>query len=500
MSFASRFGRGLLWNQVSRFLELGAAYALSVIAARALGPAAFGVYSVAISAVTLSYFATSLGLNEVLNVQVPRLREQPGRVGFLLRALLARRAAIALGLALAFALGAPWAARAWREPALLPLLRVAAVYAFFYNVSFLFEYFHMGSMEVPRVSRARLLVQGLGLAAGIAALAGHWPAPRLLGAVALASALGCLWLAWGARASLRAPAERFDLAPLTRFGLAIWGTNFLAFFLGRQSDVLLIGWFRPGTAEAGCYAVAALLVNLLASALLMGAEGVSLAAFSELEQRVDRASLGRLWAFHLKVDQLLSIPLLLFGARFAPAIVATLYAKGFAPAAVLLQAYAVAWVLARVTGGGTNMTVLYAIRRPRAPLLLYGLGGLVNVALDVLLIPRMGAMGAVIGTGVAIVGSSIASSVLVARHTGTPLPMRFTFELLGACAAALLAVQWLPRPGGLAGLLVAGAAGLVVLLAVIRMLRPLDADDTALLVRLNPRLGALALRLQGGAK
>ena len=495
MSFAKRFGRGLLWNQLSRFIELGAAYAASVIAARALGAQAFGVYSVALSAVTLSYFGTSLGLNEILNVNVPRLREHPGRIAHLLRAVLGTRALVALGLAAVFALGAPLMARAYHEPALVPLFRVAAVYVCFYNVSLLLEYFHMGAMQVPRVSAARLVVQALGLAAAIATLVFHWPAAWLLASLAGASMIGVTILAAGAAAELRAPGQAFDLKPLRAFGYTIWATSFVTFFLGRQSDVLLIGYLKPGTSEAGWYAAASLLVNLLASALLMGTEGVSLAAFSELEQRVDRAGLGTLWSLHLKLDQLLSIPLLVFGARFAGDIVRLLYAASFSPAAVLLTAYTLAWVIARITGGGTNMTVLYAIGRPRVPLILYGVSGISNLVLNLILIPRFGGLGAVMGTGIAITGSSIASSILVARHTGTSLPLGFSLKLLLACGAALLAVQWLPHLAGLAGLAVAGVVGLVVCLGALALLRPFDAADKRLLARLNPRVGALAARL-----
>ena len=495
MSLAQRFGRGLLWNQISRFFELGAAYAASVIAARALGPQVFGVYSIALSAVTLSYFGTSLGLNEILNVNVPRLREKPARIAHLLRAVLGTRGLVALGLSALFGLGAPLLASAYREPALVPMLRVAAIYVFFYNVSLLLEYFHMGALEVPRVSMARLVVQAIGLAAAIATLVWHWPAAWLLAALAAASMLGLILLSAAAAGTLRMPGEPFDLRPLRRFGYTIWATSFVTFFLGRQSDVLLIGFLKPGTSEAGWYAAASLLVNLLASALLMGTEGVSLAAFSELEQRVDRAGLGRLWSLHLKIDQLLSIPLLLFGARFAGDIVKLLYASSFARAAFLLQAYTLAWVIARITGGGTNMTVLYAIGRPRVPLVLYGVSGLSNLLLNLVLIPRFGALGAVLGTGLALAGSSIASSVMVGRHTRTMLPLGFSLKLLLACAAALLAVQWLPLPAGLPGLAVAGVVGLVVSLGALALLRPFDADDKRLLARLNPRLGALAARL-----
>ena len=79
LPFASRVARGLAWNQASKVIEMAAAYAASVVVARALGPVEFGTYSVALSMVTFTYFATSLGLNEVLNVHIPRLAQTPAR-------------------------------------------------------------------------------------------------------------------------------------------------------------------------------------------------------------------------------------------------------------------------------------------------------------------------------------------------------------------------------------------------------------------------------------
>ncbi len=493
--FASRFGRGLVWNQASRVIELGAAYLASILIARALGAVEFGTYSVALSLVTLSYFATSLGLNEVLNVHVPRLAAAPARVAFLLRSLLRLRLAIAIALAAGVFALAPWIGRAWHTPALEPVLRAAALYVFFYNVSLLLEYFLVGSLQISRVSRARILVQLVNLAAAGAALRFHWQARTLFFAMAASAAAGVAWLVWGARHALRAPGEPFDLTPLRRFGLTLWVTNFVNFFLGRQADILVIGFFRPGTDEAGCYSAAAMLATLAASALLMGAEGVSLAAFSELDQRVDRGGLGRLWSLHLKMDVLLSVPLLVLGARFAGDIVRTLYAAGFGLASPLLTAYACAWVVTRALGGGTNMTVLYAMNQPRLPLVIYGVSGLFNLAANLFLVHRFGAAGAVAGTGFSMIGSSLAAGWIVMRRTGAFFPLGFALKVLVASTAGALAAGALPRPAGAAGLLVAVAVALVLCVWLLRLMRPLGGDDRRLLVRLSPRLKWLVARL-----
>ncbi|HTK31049.1 MAG TPA: oligosaccharide flippase family protein [Candidatus Saccharimonadaceae bacterium] len=494
-TFAQKVGRGLVWNQVSRVVELGAAYVASILVARALGPVSFGTYSVALSLVTLTYFATSLGLNEVLNVQVPRLGGSPGRIAHLLRALLRLRVTIALVLATSLFVFAGTIARVWRDPALEAVLHVGAIYAFFYNVSLLLEYFLVGSLQLPRVSRVRIGVQLVNLAAAAAALRFGWQAPVLFLVMACSAAVGVTWLAWGARAALGARPEPFDLGPMRRFGLTLWVTNFVNFFLGRQADILIIGYYRPGTEAAGCYSAASLLAMLCASALLMGAEGVSLAAFSELERRVDRAGLGRLWSLHLKMDVLLSVPLVVFGARFASDIVRALYGARFAAAGPMMLAYAFAWVVARATGGGTNMTVLYAMEDPRVPLAIYGAAGAFNLVANLILVHAYGGAGAVLGTGLAMIGSSIASGLIVMRRTGAFFPLGFALRVVLASAAGAFAAHLMPRPGGVIGVALAGVVSLVICVALLRLMRPLGDDDRRLLVRLNPRLQALVSRL-----
>jgi len=491
LPFSQRVSRGLLWNQVSRVVELAASYVSSIFVARALGAVEFGTYSIALSVVTLTYFSTSLGLNEILNVHVPRLAEWPRRVAYLLRGALRVRAGVALALALGLWLAAPAIDAGFHHTGLVPVLRAAALYVFFYNVSLLFEYFLVGSLQVPRVSRARVMVQVLNLGVAYAAMREHWHAPLLFLTMSATSALGLVWLAWGARAALRLPGQAFDLAPLRKFGLMLWATNFVNFFLGRQADILLIGYYRPHTDEAGCYSVASMLAMLCASALLMGTEGVSLAAFSELDQRVDRESLGRLWTLHVKADLLLSVPLLVLGATLAQSIIGVLYSSGYASAVPMLVAYAGVWVVARALGGGTNMTVLYAMNQPRLPLLIYGASGVFNLTANLVFVHWWGARGAILGTGLAMAGSSLVSGALVMRRTGARLPLGLVLKLALPALLVYAAVHWIPVHGML-GLVAAGVAGLAVYGVALRLVRPLDDTDRRLLSRLDRRLGWLA--------
>jgi len=125
--------------------------------------------------VTLSATATALGLNEILNTQVPRMAALPGRIAFLLRRLLRLRAGVALAVAASLYLLAPALARTWRNPDLAPAIQAGALYGFFAQVSLLLEYFLIGRLEVPQAAVIRVAVQLLHLGAAALALRFHLP-------------------------------------------------------------------------------------------------------------------------------------------------------------------------------------------------------------------------------------------------------------------------------------------------------------------------------------
>jgi O-antigen/teichoic acid export membrane protein len=161
----------------------------------------------------------------------------------------------------------------------------------------------------------------------------------------------------------------------------------------------------------------------------------------------------------------------------------------------MMLAYTFAWVLTRVTGGGTNMTVLYAMEDPRVPLAIYGASGSFNLLVNLFLVHRFGAVGAVLGTGLSMVGSSVTSGLIVIRRTGAFFPVVFALKVLAASLAGTWLAHALPRPGGVLGVALAGVVAIVVCVALLRLMRPLHDDDRRLLVRLNPRLQALVSRL-----
>jgi O-antigen/teichoic acid export membrane protein len=139
--------------------------------------------------------------------------------------------------------------------------------------------------------------------------------------------------------------------------------------------------------------------------------------------------------------------------------------------------------------------VLYAMQSPRLPLLIYGACGAFNLVGDLVLIPRLGARGAVLATGAAMLGAGLASGLVIRRRTGAFFPVVFALKVLGAAALGALLARVMPRPAGLAGLLVAAAVVCVVTLVSLRLLRPLGEDDRRLLIKLSPRLEWLVARL-----
>jgi O-antigen/teichoic acid export membrane protein len=201
---------------------------------------------------------------------------------------------------------------------------------------------------------------------------------------------------------------------------------------------------------------------------------------------------------------------LLFGlAAVAPWLVVTLYGKAYAPAGPILV------VAVLLAFGKCAMpvvtTVFAAAERQGATAFVIGCCGALDVALDLLLIPRWGALGAAFANGIA---QTLCAAILIwwaSRVCGIDWKIR---ELLPGMTAGLgvgviawLAGNWLPYPAlRLVVGVLAGAIACPLLFRLLRVFGPEDAYRIGELsgrapqwvrTRLEPVLGFVTAREQG---
>lgn len=488
----ARFGRGLAWNYAGRIGEFGLRFLFVSLVAKRLGPGPFGVYSFAASVVAAGTLLGALGYEQALNNFIPTHRGDDERQTYILRRILGLRVLVFAALSLVGAALAPLFVQ-WLGPVASGVVW-ALPYLFGFNVANLLAYFWVGKLDLKLVAVVRISTQAanLGLAWWLLGK-GYGPEAMLL-LIGITASVAAVVLLIHTRKYLSGPESPQPMGRIHRFAVNLGVTNGINYLLGQQSDVALLGLLIRDTEQLGLYNLAATLNLIVGTALLIGFEGVSQSALAEMAVR-GKSYVRATWRTLIKLTALLAVPVSAFAAIHAGKIVG-LYGAGYAQAEPLLRAYLGFTLVARFLGGGTNTATLYAIREEHWPLRIRAVTGLLNLALALLLIPRMDAMGAVLATGVALLLTVSAETAVTVARIGAAYPVRFAV-LTGLCTALAAAASYPLTGPGLLRLFAGAAAFLAVFAVAFALSRPLEPEDAALARRLSSRVARWTEKLVG---
>lgn len=457
---SERAGAGLAWNLASAALPLVGSFLVSVLLAPYVGDAAWGVYSLVMSVATLALVFAKFGVHTATSRLVSENEEAPGpwiRAGLIWRAVFTFAvAAIALG-------ASPWLARSFDQPTTGPFWLVApivvAVSAFEFGTEVLVGLRAYRRQLVHRMAFLAIRLGAIGVVRwfelGIFAfLVGHalgqaLPALLMLG--------GLVWATRGCAAVSADHARRrtLELSVPLAFGSA-------SYLVYAHTDRLMLGWFVD-TAAVGQFAVAR---NILDAALF------PLVALTwSLRPALTRALGGRgerdpreVLAEGLRLSFVYAFGGAALCATLGPALLERLYGITYAQAASLL-----AWMTPLLLLRGIGAVVFPALvavdaQGAYARLMVWTAGA--NVAANLVLIPLLGARGAILATALALAVLTAGGLTVTRRRYGV-LPWRDELprHLICAGSSAVIAVLlWWWEPAerssfvlGLVTLLASGA-------------------------------------------
>jgi O-antigen/teichoic acid export membrane protein len=235
-----------------------------------------------------------------------------------------------------------------------------------------------------------------------------------------------------------------------------------------------------------------------------GLGGVSLAMMSTSYAGKHLPSLATGWRVVNKLQVLLAIPIILFAIPHASAIMSLLFGSPYAKSGLLLAVFLFLNGLIQLLGGATHQWALYVLGR-QAWVVVSQWGTIVILAITgAVLVPRFFALGALIAVGVGRLAAQIFVFVLARFWVRRPYPVAFTAKLLlalalptlvtalwqptGLASALAAELQWLPSTVSAVvqqGLLLALDVMIFMVIFVIglRVIRPLDSEDAALLTQ-----------------
>ncbi|HEX2141513.1 MAG TPA: flippase [Candidatus Limnocylindria bacterium] len=475
-----------------RLFAWGSRFALAVFLARLLGSEEYGLYNTALSLAAIGASFAVVGLDAALvrYASIFSARDDDAglwgalQFGLALPALLGT--AIGIGV---FIASEPIARDVFGVPTLEPLLRVMAllVPATVLNTQLAatlqglkrIQYGVLAQQVWQPLVRFAVLV--------VMALIGMTAERAVIASVLATMAVTVLLLAMVGRfVPLGRPLSQARRQPgtLLRFSLPVYFSNVVT-SLGSHLQAPLLG-AMSSMASAGVFAVSSQ-INLVGSIFHQAVVSSSMPIFAELHDRGDRRGMEHLYQTTSKWTLSLNLPFFLAAVLFPNALLAIFGPEFQAGAAALVI---LAWSNLVNAATGTSGALLdmtgYTVVKFVNSTVSVGLA----LALNLLLIPTLGVVGAAIASLVAI-GSVNALRLLEVRllvHV-QPYSAEYLKPLAAGAGAALAgALVLLTTPGqgpllqGAIGLPVVGAVYLVLLLRL-----GLTDDDRAILQRLRAR-------------
>jgi O-antigen/teichoic acid export membrane protein len=487
-----RAKRGFVWSQIGGVLDYGFYLVFAVLVARAIGVQEFGLYGTIISYASLGLILAGLGLERATIVHAAPLAENnPSMMRCLMRRFVAVRLGAGVFVAtVLFVLAGPLMSYL-SQPRVGYLLGWMGFYIVSMGLTALFMAYFSARMDLrnPKIAKASMQLVNVAGAAWIYKNGGS--AGVVLFLLSATSVLTMLAIGWMSRGIFSGQEEKVDFVPVRSFCKSQTAMEFITFVTGKNADIILLNLMLAGTIQVGFYNVSSALVLAISTMFVAGVGDIALSATSVMVNKGEPDQLRRAWRFSVKSGVLLTVPYMVFAFGIAPAIVGTLLDRTYLPAAEVFRIAVMGQIMVSLLGGGSNANILLSSDRHEELRNIRVVMGLVNIALNLMLIPRWGAAGAAGATAIAAVGRVFWEYREVGKLQRFPLPGRTIISMTAASIVATLVVVWFPF-NRWAYLLTTGLGFTAVFVFLAWILKPYDEEDAPVIRRAGYPFDGLA--------
>lgn len=485
--------RNAFWNGLGTAGGIVLGLLTSVVIARSLGTADFGSYKLVIWLIGITVTFSSLGLPQALARFAAEYlgREDQTSANAILRSIVLVELGLStLGVLVAGA-GAWWlAGPEVRLPLLVGALVVAPAV-----MSGVLQSASYGAQHYRAANRASVVLSGMQLLLAIVVLRVlGWGVIGVVGVLMLRQLAYALFLARQVRRLYPNWSRRVPIVPAERKRLLVYVRDMTAILIvsavvWESSEVFFLNRYHGARPEQiGFYALAWENASRAMSIPAM-ISGVLMPSVSAMYGRADRAAIGRVMVAGLRLIGLVALPIGWGGAAIAPVFTQVLFGADYRPAGTLM-----AWLLVFSVFGAlaaVPAAVVYGTNE-QGFIVRMGLAvAVLNILLDVLLIPRWAAFGAVIANSTSQLVASLGGIAYVAARQRIALPLGALVRTgLAAAGCAGLAYAVTQFVGGWPGLILAVLAAMISYVLLLGILRALEPDDLVAFERLLGMLPA----------
>lgn len=479
---AERVARNASWSLASGVVAFAAGAVSSVVLARLLGPRDLGTYALVLSMGGAVSLLVTLALPQAVMKYVAEFEARNDRetVRRMLGAVARYQVAASVVAGAAAALAAPALERVFGAPGFASALRLAMLGLVPATLAALVIAALQGLQDYRRAALISLSSTSLYFVTTVALLAAGAGVMGAVGAGVATSVLTAILAVRGIRlhlgsVALRGAVPQIASRKLRRYVPSLTAVLVLDAVVWQRSEIFFLGIYR-GAREVGWYALAfgaaTILMRLVPRALSHVLPPVA-SGYYGADDLEGMKTLFRLGGRYLTI---LTAPLVAGGVLLAGPMLTLVYGKEYRPAAA---AFSILLVGAGLGAVGSVAAGIQTGMERQGQVLRIALGATAaNLALDVLLIPSGGILGAATASTLAQAGAVVPGILLTRRMVGTGFPV-------GDCARAVAAAALSAAVGyavsigwpGPAGLLAAVGAGALVYLPGLLLFRALRTED-----------------------
>lgn len=483
--FTTRVGRAFVWTQLLRIVEVGTSVLFLVFVIRKLGPTEYGIFGVIMSVTAAGNMLATFGFSETLSKYIPELARNEKRDATI---WIAQRI-LAVGLLLALlCCAALWIFRErvagmFHYPGMSGLYPVIAALVISQTLVALLSAMNIGLWRAGTVFAITGLVNVLAAVGAICLVyLGRATGEAAASAAAVAFLLGmAAFVVVSRRWIFGRPRLKTDMKPIWRFSASAWIVRLSLFAMGSNVVVILICWLLGSRKEVAFFNCAYVPLFRL-QALILGWSVSVLPSLAELRAKLGASSLVVPYRIYVKLTVAVAAPTFVFVAWYAGSLITGLFGVQFARAAVSLRVYAILSLIALLAGSGLTTNLLYTLGKARAVGFVRAATAVAHLGLSCWLILRYGALGAVIGIGLAAIVAACVEIGMAPASTRSEYPLHFIAKALVA-STGCIAVMSRFLPVTVVGLAFGGTAYFILYAFLLARWRPLDDNERELLGR-----------------
>ncbi len=431
MSALRPFIANISWNLIGKTCVQLILFAVSIGVTRYLGKDQLGIYATLLVIPVFVRLLNQLGLETLINKKLPEINVQDpsGQQGrYLVKRVLAVRAVSSLVFCFLIYLLLPFYLNFIQMPELLQYRTAILFYFLAITLNSLFSTLFMTLLRYKVISIVETLGALLNLILLIVFIYFDRGISGVLYAYIFSSAVtNTIFLALS-RHDLKGPSARPKWGEMQGLAWTSYGITLFSFGLMTQSDVFLMNYFQVEPARIGYYYLATGLGAMLAF-VLTGVGPLGLSLLSETHARESSVGLARSWREIVSFAAFLTTPIFVFAFFNAESLITLIYGAPFAPAGMALSLYILFFGMSTILGMDFTVSTLFILHRRDAAMRSTIEGSVLNVVLNLILIPLYGEIGAVAATGAVMLYMVVRQLVVIQKQ----IDIRPAFATLGKC-------------------------------------------------------------------